>query len=58
MKKIPTPKDKIIPKITREEAIKRLGLSAFSAATMMFLLNEPAKGEDSPDSPDNPPDWP
>lgn len=44
--------------ISREAAIKKLGLLTVSAATMMLLLNEPAKGQDNPDSPDNPPDWP
>jgi hypothetical protein len=42
-------------KITRKEAITRLGLTTLSAATMMLLLNEPAKGQDNPDSPDIPP---
>jgi len=42
-------------KITRKEAITRLGLTTLSAATMMLLLNEPAKGQDSDGSPDNPP---
>ena len=31
-------------KMTRKEAIKKAGYAAFSAATMMLLLNEPAKG--------------
>ena len=44
--------------IARKEAIKKIGFLAFSAATMILLLNEPAKGQDNPDSPDNPPDWP
>ncbi len=49
--------------ISRKDAIKKIGLMAFSASTMILLLNEPAKGqeedpEDSPDSPDNPPEWP
>jgi len=45
-------------KITRKEAITKLGLTTLSAATMLLLLNEPAKGQDNPDSPANPPDWP
>jgi hypothetical protein len=45
-------------KISRKKAISRLGLTALSAATMMLLLNDPAKGQDSPASPDNPPVWP
>jgi hypothetical protein len=44
--------------ISRGKAIKRLGLITLSAASMMLLLNEPAKGQDSDDSPENPPDWP
>lgn len=46
------------PALSRREAMTRLGLSAFSAATMMMLLNKPAKGQDWEDSPDIPPDWP
>ena len=41
--------------ISRKEAMKKLGLTAFSAATMMILLNNPASAQDSP--PDDPP-WP
>jgi hypothetical protein len=44
--------------ISRKKAIKQIGFGALSAATMMLLLNEPAKGQDNPGSPDNPPDWP
>ena len=29
--------------ISRKEAIKKVGYAAFSAATMMLLLNDPAK---------------
>ena len=43
--------------LSRREAMTRLGLSAFSAATMMMLLNKPAKGQDWEDSPELPPDW-
>ena len=32
-------------KISRKEAIKKAGYAAFSAATMMLLLNDPAKGQ-------------
>ena len=42
--------------LSRKDALKRLGLTAFSAATMMILLNNPAKGQDG-DSPALPPDW-
>ena len=43
--------DKIITgkrdiKISRKEAIKKAGYAAFSAATMMLLLNDPAKGQE------------
>jgi len=44
--------------ISRKEAIKKIGLVALSATTMMLLLNEPAKGQDSNYSPENPPIWP
>lgn len=42
-------------KITRNKAVKKLGYAAFSAATMMLLLNDPAKAQS--DSPELPPDW-
>ena len=58
MKDNKTPKDKGKTKISRKEAITKLGLTALSATTMILLLNEPVKGQDSPDSPDNPPPWP
>jgi len=41
--------------LSRKDALRRLGLTAFSASTMMMLLN-PAKGEEG-DSPTLPPDW-
>ena len=43
--------------LSRREAMTRIGLSAFSTATMMLLLNKPVKA-DWEDSPDLPPDWP
>lgn len=58
MKKIKKPKYDATTKISRKEAITKLGLTTLSAATMILLLNEPVKGQDNPDSPDNPPDWP
>ena len=58
-------KDKINPgkseekgkgrKISRKEAIKKVGFAAFSAGTMMLLLNNPAKAQGS--SPESPPTW-
>ena len=42
-------------KITRKEAIKKAGYAAFSAATMMLLLNDPAKASGT--SPEGPPPW-
>ncbi len=30
-------------KISRKKAVKKVGYAAFSAATMMILLNDPAK---------------
>lgn len=42
--------------LSRKDAMKKMGLSAFSAATMMLLLNNPAKGQgESPPIP--PDDW-
>ena len=32
-------------KISRKEAIKKVGYAAFSAATMLVLLNDPAKAQ-------------
>ena len=43
-------------KISRKKAIKKVGYAAFSAATMMLLLNDPAKAQ-SNDSPALPPPW-
>ncbi len=43
-------------KISRKEAIKKTGYAAFSAATMMFLLNNPYKANAST-SPQTPGDW-
>ena len=51
-------KKKRINKISRKAALKKIGLTAFSVATMAILLNEPAKGQDNGDSPDQPPVWP
>ena len=48
-------KDKYGKKITRKEALKKAGYAAFSAATMMLLLNDPAKA--SIPSPESTPDW-
>ncbi len=46
-------------KITRKEAIKKAGLAAFSAATMLLLLSRPenAKAQDSEYNPDDPDTW-
>ncbi len=41
-------------KISRKEAIKKAGYAAFSAATMMLLLNDPVRAQSISDSPDNP----
>lgn len=53
--KKPTLQRKKDDSLSRKDALRRLGLTAFSASTMMMLLN-PAKGEDG-DSPTLPPDW-
>jgi len=42
--------------LSRRDAMKKLGLTAFSAATMMLLLNNNAKAQDG-DSPALPPEW-
>jgi len=45
--------------ITRREAMTRMGLAAFSAATMLLLLNKPekAQAQDSSGDPDDPDNW-
>lgn len=40
--------------ITRKEAIKKAGYAAFSAATMMLLLNDPARAQTTSDSEGDP----
>ena len=42
-------------KISRKKAIKKVGYAAFSAATMMLLLNDPVRAQSS--SPVVPPPW-
>ncbi len=44
-------------KISRKEAMKKLGYTAFSATTMMILLNKPDKAQAQPGSEELPPDW-
>ena len=45
-------------KISRKQAIRKAGYAAFSAATMMLLLNDPAKGQgDTPSRPEAPPSF-
>ena len=41
-------------KISRKEAIKKAGYAAFSAATMMLLLNDPARAQTTSDDEGNP----
>jgi len=43
-------------KISRKEAVKKIGFTAFTGATMMFLLSNPAKA-DGDESPALPPPW-
>ena len=43
-------------KMSRKDAVKKIGFTAFTGATMMFLLNNPAKA-DGEDSPALPPPW-
>ena len=42
-------------KISRKEAIKKAGYAAFSAATMMLLLNDPVKAQQFQSDTDNAP---
>ena len=44
-------------KISRKEAMKKLGYTAFSATTMMILLNKPDKAQAQPGSEELPPPW-
>jgi hypothetical protein len=44
-------------KMSRKEALKKGGLIALSAATMLILLNEPARAQDTSTSPDDPDNW-
>ena len=46
-------------KMSRKEALKRTGFYAFSAATMMLLLNQPSKAQtdDSSEFPADPDEW-
>jgi len=41
--------------MTRKDALKKMSFGAFTAATMMTLMNNPAKAQ--PGSPELPPDW-
>jgi hypothetical protein len=49
------PEENTTPLIDRKQAIKKAGYIALSAATMMILLSEPAKGQAS--SPQSMPIW-
>ncbi|MCF8381529.1 MAG: hypothetical protein K9H49_18290 [Bacteroidales bacterium] len=44
-------------KISRKEAMKKIGYTALSATTMMILLNKPNKAQAQPGSEELPPDW-
>lgn len=44
-------------KISRKEAMKKAGYMVFSAATMLLLLNQPGKAQETSQDPDNPDDW-
>lgn len=57
MKNNKKPKTENENEISRKDALKKIGLTSLSAATMMLLLNSPAKGQDTGDSPENPPEW-
>jgi hypothetical protein len=45
-------------RISRKEALKKMGVKALTVASMMTILNNPARGQDDPNSPEIPPDWP
>lgn len=40
-------------KLSRKAALKKMGMGAFTAGTMMFLLSNPAKAQE----PSLPPEW-
>lgn len=44
-------------KITRKQALKKTGLIALSAATMMMLISTPKAAHASPGSPEGPTTW-
>ena len=44
-------------KLSRRDAMKKIGFSAFTVGTMLLLLNQPGKAQDSSLSPDNPDTW-
>ena len=44
-------------KISRKEAMKKMGFTALSATTMLILLNKPDKAQAQPGSEELPPDW-
>ncbi len=56
MKKTEKQKEIDQKEITRKEALSKIGLTALSAATMMILINDPAKADDN-GSPDILPDF-
>lgn len=43
--------------ISRREAMSRIGLSAFSVATMLLLLNTPGRAQVTSGDPDIPDTW-
>ena len=49
-------KESVKKKISRKDAMKKMGFTALSAATMMILLNKPGK-VNAQASPEMPPDW-
>jgi hypothetical protein len=58
MEEIKDSKGQEKPPISREDAIKKIGFTALSAATMMLLLNDPAKGQQTSGDPGDPGTWP
>jgi hypothetical protein len=43
--------------IKRREAMKKMGYTALSVGTMLILLNQPGKAQDTSATPDNPDTW-
>lgn len=58
-RKLSTPEIKKENNISRRQAMTRMGLATFSAATMLLLLNKPekAQAQDTSSLPGDPDPW-